>query len=230
MRASAILVAAGSGTRLGLTTPKAFVQLGEHTLLYYSLRTLTRVRGIDEAVITIPEGKRAAARDEVAKAGLDIPVKLTRGGAERQDSVRIALALTSAESELVVIHDAARPFATVALFETCLEAAARAGGAIIALPVADTLKHVGQGSAITATVPRTNLYQAQTPQAFHRRLLISAHERAERERIRATDDAELAEQMGARVEIVEGTALNLKVTTPADLQLAEALVRSHEQT
>ncbi len=162
------------------------------------------------------------ARSEVLRAEIAIPVKITAGGAERQDSVRIALGLASAESELVIIHDAARPFAGPALFEACLGAAARSGAAIAAIPVADTLKRASEG-LISATVPRAGLYQAQTPQAFRRGLLIAAHESARRKGITATDDADLVERMGEKIEIVEGSALNLKITTRSDLQMAEAL-------
>ncbi len=137
--------------------------------------------------------------------------------------MRLALALTSAEAEVIVIHDAARPLADAALFRRCLEAAAARGAAIAAIPVADTLKRVADG-AIHATLKRAGLYQAQTPQAFQRRLLVTAHERATREHILATDDADLVEQIGGTVEIVEASALNLKITTKSDLMIAEALV------
>lgn len=226
MKATAIIVAAGSGTRLGFDLPKAFVELCGRSLLSYSLRTIAAVSAIEEAVIAVPTGMEAQARAEVIAAGLEIPVKITPGGAERQDSVRIALGLTSAEAELVVVHDAARPFATSAMFEAALAAASRMGGAIVASPLADTLKRVGEGRTILATVSRTSLWQAQTPQAFRRDLLMRAHARAVRDGIIATDDADLVEQLGASVEVVEGSALNFKVTTAEDLRLAELAATS----
>ena len=146
-------------------------------MLSYSLVTVRQVSSIDEVVITVPAGFENAARAEVAAAGLGVPVKIAPGGIERQDSVRIALELTSAESEIVIVHDAARPLSTPAIFEACIIAAARIGGAIAAIPVADTLKRVADG-AINATVARAGLWQAQTPQAFRRDLLIAAHQRA----------------------------------------------------
>jgi len=221
MRASAIIVAAGSGTRLGINQAKAFVRVGGSAMLSYSLRAIARVPAIVELVITVPRGMIPAARSEVAAAALEIPVKIAPGGAERQDSVRIALALTSVESELVIVHDAARPFAPAELFDACLAAAARAGGAIAAIPVSDTLKRVADG-AITATVSRADLWQAQTPQAFSRALLVAAHARALADHAAATDDADLVERIGGRVEVVEGSARNFKITTPADLELASA--------
>jgi 2-C-methyl-D-erythritol 4-phosphate cytidylyltransferase/2-C-methyl-D-erythritol 2,4-cyclodiphosphate synthase len=225
MRASAIIVAAGSGSRLAFGEPKAFVKLRGHAMLHYSLATLAQLASIHEIVIACPAGMEKKAREEASRAGITVPVKITPGGIERQDSVRIALALTSAETDVVVIHDAARPFADAALFSRCLETAARTGAAIAAIPVSDTLKRVAD-NAITATIKRTGLYQAQTPQAFQRRLLVAAHERALREHVIATDDADLVEQIGGTVEIVEASALNLKITTKTDMEIAEAIAAS----
>ncbi len=223
MKASAIIVAAGSGVRLGSNVPKAFVKVAGQTMLSYSLATVRQINSIEELVITVPQGFENAARAEVAAASLSIPVKITVGGIERQDSVRIALELTSAESELVIVHDAARPLATPATFEACLRAASRAGAAIAAIPVSDTLKRVAD-STITETIARAGLWQAQTPQAFRRAVLIAAHQRAVSEKIAATDDADLVERTGIHVEVVEASTTNIKITTPADLAIVEAIL------
>ena len=223
MKASAIIVAAGSGVRLGSDVPKAFVKIAGHTMLSYSLATVRKINSIEELVITVPEGFENAARAEVTAAGLSIPVKITVGGIERQDSVRIALELTSAESDLVIVHDAARPLATPGIFEACLSAASRAGAAIAAIPVSDTLKRVAD-STITATIARAGLWQAQTPQAFRRAILIAAHQRAVSEKIAATDDADLVERTSGRVEVVEASTTNIKITTPSDLAIVEAIL------
>jgi len=223
MRVSVILVAAGSGQRLGFNHPKAFVKLAGEPILHHCLRVLAGVEAIVELVIAVPAGMESAARTEVRRTDIAVPAKLVPGGAERQDSVRAALAMTSAESDIVAVHDAARPFASAALFNRCIEAASRAGGAIAAIPVADTLKRVDNPPAINGTVARTGLWQAQTPQVFRRDLLIEAHRRAVQDSIAATDDADLVERHGGRVEIVEASAMNLKITTPADLEIAEAL-------
>lgn len=215
--------------RLGSGVPKAFVKIGGRTMLSYSLAAVGQVSAIGEVVITVPEGFESAARAEAAAAGLGAAVKITPGGIERQDSVRIALGLTSAESELVIVHDAARPLATPAIFEACIAAAARAGGAIAAIPVADTLKRVADSDrTIAATVARTGLWQAQTPQAFRRDLLLAAHRRAVNDGIVATDDADLVERTGVRVEVVEGSTANIKVTTPSDLAIVEAIIAAHK--
>jgi 2-C-methyl-D-erythritol 4-phosphate cytidylyltransferase len=225
MRASAIIVAAGSGVRLGHSEPKAFVELGAFPLLYYSMRTMRDVADVIEIVVAIPPGRQAQARSAATRAGLRVPVKLIEGGAQRQDSVRIALSLVSADSAVVVVHDAARPFAPAALFTACIDAAARNGGAIAAIPVADTLKETAD-NLITATRPRNGLYAAQTPQAFRRDLLAAAHSHAITHGLPATDDAFLLEQLGNPVEIVAGSSLNFKITTPEDLRMARALIAS----
>jgi 2-C-methyl-D-erythritol 4-phosphate cytidylyltransferase len=191
-------------------------------MLSRALETVSEVRGIIELVLAVPPRAETRAREEARRIGAGLPVKILAGGAERQDSVRLALMLTSAESELVVVHDAARPFARAELFVRCLEAAERTGGAIAAVAVADTLKRVADG-AIVATVARSGLWQAQTPQAFQRRLLIEAHERAVRDGFNGTDDAELVERIGGRVEVVEGSPANIKITTPSDLEMAQAV-------
>jgi 2-C-methyl-D-erythritol 4-phosphate cytidylyltransferase len=223
LKASAIIVAAGSGVRLGSNVPKAFVKIAGCTMLSYSLVTVRQINSIDEVVITVPAGFENAARAEVAAAALSIPVKIAPGGIERQDSVRIALELTSAESDLVIVHDAARPLATPEIFEACLSAASRTGAAIAAISVSDTLKRVAD-SSITATIARAGLWQAQTPQAFRRAVLVTAHQRAVSEKIAATDDADLVERTGARVEVVEASTSNIKITTPADLAIVEAII------
>lgn len=225
MKVSAIVVAAGSGVRLGYPQPKAFVELGSRPLLYYSLRTIRDLEPVAEVIVTLPPNKEAAARATLAQAGLRVPVKLTPGGAERQDSVRIALSLVSADSTIVLVHDAARPFASAELFHACIEASSRSGGAIAAIQVSDTLKQAARG-VISATRPRDGLFAAQTPQAFRRDLLIAGHAKAVEAALPATDDAFLIEQMGNPVEIVTGSALNFKITTPEDLRLARALLAS----
>jgi len=222
MRVSAIIVAAGSGARLGARTAKAFVTLGGAPLLTLALRTAGAVSTIDEVIVAIPAGMEREARRASELAGLAIPLKTIAGGAERQDSVRIALELTSAESEFVIVHDAARPFATAAMLEAALAKAAEVAAAIVAVPVADTLKRVEDG-IIGATIARAGLWQAQTPQAFRRELLMRAHQWALREGIAATDDADLVARLGAPVAIVKGSTLNFKITTPDDRRLAEAL-------
>jgi 2-C-methyl-D-erythritol 4-phosphate cytidylyltransferase len=204
--------------------PKAFVNIGRMSLLFRVFQTIGAVEAFGEVVVMVPAGAQKSARAEADAAGLRIPVKIAEGGAERQDSVRLALMLTSAEADLIVVHDAARPFATPEMFSACIALAAQTGAAVVAIPVADTLKQVENG-IVVATVPREGLWQAQTPQAFRRELLVRAHESATRERLTVTDDASLFEYLGLSVQVVQGSPLNLKITTPADLTMGEAIAR-----
>lgn len=223
LSASALIVAAGASRRLGLGRPKAFIPLGGRPLLLYTLDAIARAAIFREVVIAVPAGMEDEAQELATRSGAQIAVKVVAGGRERQDSVRLALALVSAESEIVAVHDAARPMADAALFRACVEAAARNGGAVAAILAADTLKRVDSGK-IVGTVNRERLYAAQTPQAFRCALLREAHERAVRDGLRATDDAQLLEMMGRKLDVVEGSALNFKITNRSDLELAEALV------
>jgi len=216
-----IIVAAGSGTRLGLHEPKAFVPLGPHPILYYSLRTVARLPEIGEIVVTAPRERVDDARALAAAATAGVSTTVLAGGAERRDSVRIGLSQVSANADIVVIHDAARPFAPPEIFRACIEAAARTGAALACVPVADTLKQAS-GNLVVATRSRQELHQAQTPQAFTRSVLLAAHAQTGIEA--ATDDAYLVEQMGAQVEIVSGSPLNFKITTADDLRIARALL------
>ncbi len=223
-RASAIIVAAGWGRRLGLGVPKAFVELCGRPLFYYPLRVVETIPEIFEAILTVPAGLEAAAEELLAGMEVNLPVKVVAGGERRQDSVEAGLRLVSAESELIVVHDAARPNAPSEFFRSCLAAAAQWGAALCAIPVADTLKRV-EHDVVLGTVPRQGLYQAQTPQAFRASLLKAAHDKAKAHGWEVTDDAELVERLGAQVRVVEGSAHNLKITTKHDLVIAEILLR-----
>lgn len=208
LRVAALIPAAGSGTRLG-QGPKAFVQVGGRSLLERSVEALAP--HVDEVVVALPAGMTlppgTAARSIV-------------GGETRQDSVRLLLEATDAD--LVLIHDAARPFLSAATVGAVLAAAAQSGAATVAHPVADTLVRA-EGTRWGERVERGGLWAVQTPQAGRRDWLLTAHERARREGHAATDDAGLLHWAGHEVTLVPGEASLFKVTTPGDLLLAEAL-------
>jgi 2-C-methyl-D-erythritol 4-phosphate cytidylyltransferase len=151
--------------------------------------------------------------------------RLQSGGATRQESVRRGLDCLDANTEIVVIHDGARPFASAALIGRGIEAAHDKGAAVVGLPVHDTIKIVSEDRFVRSTPERDSLWEIQTPQAFRHAWLIAAHERAERDGVRATDDAGLVERMGRPVFVLEGERTNLKITSPEDLWLAETLIR-----
>ncbi len=220
---AAILVAAGRGRRMG-AVPKPFLPLAGRPMLVHALRALLEAPGVHAAVVVAPPAYLDAARAHTA--AFPRVAAVVPGGEERQDSVAAGLEAVP-QAEWVVVHDAARPLATPDLVRRVLAAAAETGAATAALPSRDTLKEVA-GGVVRRTLDRERIWQVQTPQAFRAALLRAAHERARREGLRATDDAALVEAAGGVVRVVEGEALNLKVTTPADLELAEAVVARRE--
>ena len=222
MTAWAILAAAGEGSRLG-GGPKAFVELAGAPMMAHSLVTLAKVTEIEGVAISAPPGHEPATREAAASAAPSLRVEVVAGGRSRRESVRLALVAVPADVERIVVHDAARPLAAVTLFESAFAALGSADGAVVAIPLADTLKRAS-GDRVSETVPRADLYRAQTPQAFRAGALRAAHERAAREGFDATDDAALLEWMGDRVVLVPGDERNVKITTPEDLALAEMLL------
>lgn len=222
--AVALLVAAGSGERLGAGRPKAFVVLAGRPMLEWSLEAL-RAAGIDEIVVALPAGA-AIVGDGVVAVGdeaLALGARVVEGGDTRSASVRAALAAAPPDQH-VVVHDAARPLVTAEHFRAALDALAEADCAIAAAPVTDTVKEAGADRVVTATLDRSRLWAIQTPQAFRRAVLERALDVSGDVLAAATDDAWLVERAGGTVRVVESSPANLKVTTPHDLLIAEHLL------
>ncbi len=194
-------------------------------MVEYALQAFRRSARVDEIILILSPEDVERGRRLISTGPADKTEKVVAGGDNRQASVRRGLSEVSPEAELVVVHDAARPFVRPRLIDSCVEAAAQHGAAIIALPSSDTVKWSEDGSRTDRTVPRERLHLAQTPQAFRRSLLESAFERAEADGFESTDEASLVERLGRRVFLVAGTPDNIKVTTPEDLAMAEALAR-----
>jgi 2-C-methyl-D-erythritol 4-phosphate cytidylyltransferase / 2-C-methyl-D-erythritol 2,4-cyclodiphosphate synthase len=214
MRVAAILVAGGSGSRFGAETPKQFVPLAGKPVIRHAAETLAA-----HVTLLQPVGDATA----IGRALDGLPhLPAIAGGATRQDSVRAGLeALEAAMPEVVLVHDAARPLIPAGTIPALLAALEHASGAIPAVPVADTLKHVADG-LIAATVPRDGLYRAQTPQAFRYKVLLDAHRAAAG--MAATDDAALLEAIGESVAIVPGSDDNIKLTYAGDLVRLERVM------
>jgi 2-C-methyl-D-erythritol 4-phosphate cytidylyltransferase len=214
--AVALIVAAGSGERLGAGRPKALVELAGRPLVQWSVDVLRGVPAIEQIVVALPEGAPAPA----GTTGVV-------GGAVRSESVRLALA-AAGEGDLVLVHDAARPLLTIELVEAVLDAAGRkrVDGAIAAAPVTDTIKRADEQGVVSETLDRSTLWAVQTPQVFRRAALERALDVPAEVLARATDDALLVERAGGRVVVVPAPKENLKVTTPLDLALAETLLAS----
>jgi 2-C-methyl-D-erythritol 4-phosphate cytidylyltransferase len=219
----AIVVAAGSGARLGADRPKAFVRFGERTLLAASLETLEDHDGIDGMVVVVPEGWEERTSLLVEDLCASKVAAAVAGGETRPESVAAGLAELPEATELVLVHDAARPLVDAALVDRVLAALRNGAEAVVpALDIVDTVKRVDGDGAVVETLVRAELRAVQTPQGFRRELLDRAYAGDLRD---ATDCASLAERAGARVLVVAGDPRNLKVTTSDDLQRAEALYR-----
>jgi 2-C-methyl-D-erythritol 4-phosphate cytidylyltransferase/2-C-methyl-D-erythritol 2,4-cyclodiphosphate synthase len=192
-------------------------------MIEYSLQAFRACAAVNEIVIICPLQQVERARQLVAGGPADKTEKVVAGGETRQQSVRNGLREVRADTDIVVVHDAARPFVSVDLIDRCLQAAQEHGAAIAAVPCSDTVKYCRDAKTIAGTVPREGLFLAQTPQAFRCSVLLSALERAEQEGLDASDEAGPVERTGRPVFLVPGSADNIKVTTPADLALAEAI-------
>ena len=210
---AALIPAAGRGERLG-RGPKALLPLGETTLLGYAVTVFEGY--VDEVVVAVSGDMRVEAQRCVGEGGRLLVV----GGKTRQETVRKLLEATTADT--VLIHDAARPFLPRGVLEAALSATLKHGAASVVRPVADTLIRATTGE----TVERSSLRAVQTPQGFRRDLVLEAHKQAEKRNVRATDDAALVRLLGHPVTLVEGSAWLMKVTTPADYELAQALVKA----
>jgi len=223
----ALVPAAGRGLRMGGSVPKQYLSIGGEPLIVQSLRVLQAAPMVDQIILAVPSADIEYCQHEIVLRHRFTKVtKVVAGGAERQDSVRHALAEVPSDIDIVLIHDAVRPFVTQRMIEEVVAASWKEGAAIIALPMRDTVKQVRTDRMIERTVDRTPLWLAQTPQAFRRDWIETAHRNAHAEGVRATDDAFLVEWLGYSVAVVEGSGENIKVTRPEDLVIGEAILAS----
>ena len=227
LKAAAVIVAAGRGERFGVAA-KCLVTLAGRPLLAYSLDAAERATTVASIVVVAGAHTQMEIDELVAAGPWRKPVQVVVGGAERQHSVAAGVAATSGECDVVVVHDAARPLVEAAAFDRCAVAAHEFGAAILAAPVVDTIKRV-RAEQVIATVPRDELWSAQTPQAFRRELLLSALASEAAGMYAFTDEAGLFEALGLAVAIVPNEQPNLKITRPGDLAIAEALLSIRAQ-
>jgi 2-C-methyl-D-erythritol 4-phosphate cytidylyltransferase len=230
-RVTAILPAAGLGTRMGADTPKQFLSLDGVPVLLFTLRRLAACPTITNFVVATRAEEVDSVAASVASANLGRPVKVVRGGDTRQDSVANALAEVPADADLILVHDAVRPLVTPSQIERVIAEAAACDAAILGIPAMDTVKEVKRASLptdvalITATIPRERVVLAQTPQVFRASLLREAFARGREDGVTASDEAGLVERIGRDVHVVVGSERNLKITRPGDMELAEFYLR-----
>lgn len=220
-RVTAVLVAAGSSTRMGFD--KLSFDLGGETVLERSVRAFDECPEVDELVIVTGASSENAQR---AAARCKKPVRLVKGGSTRAESARSGVA--AAHGRLVAVHDAARPFVSQSVIADTIAAAVRCGAAAPAVPVKDTIKTVAEDGAVTGTPDRSTLRAVQTPQVFEADLLKAALQSALENEVPVTDDCSAVERLGKVVYLIDGDEENLKITTPVDLVIAEAILAERE--
>lgn len=216
-----LIPAAGQGTRLG-GHRKQFRRLGGEPLLVQTLRVFERHSEIDYLLVAAPAEATKALEAELRRVGLSKLFAVVPGGSTRQASVHAALASVPADVDVVLVHDAVRPFVEAGHLSAVIRAVRTDGAAALALPVVDTMRY-GVASCFGKTVPRTGLFRMQTPQGFRRDWLEEAHDQALGQPVLVTDDVELVQRLGRAVQIIEGSPRNIKITTPEDWELAQLL-------
>ena len=221
MHVSAIIAAGGRGARLGGDRPKQFLSLGGRPILQRSVDAFVLNDRIADIVVALPHDLVEDVPDYLR--GRPKPIAIVEGGERRQDSIANAFTLVAGRADVVVIHDAARPLVSADLIRRTVDAAVEGGAAIAAMPATDTVKRGGADRVIVGTLPRGEIFLAQTPQAFRVGVLRDALALTSRS-TDATDEAALAEQAGHRVRLVDGDSWNMKITTPDDLATAERLI------
>lgn len=223
--ATAIFPAAGQGKRMGAGRNKVLLPLQGELILTHTLLNFSNNKEIDDLiVVTAAEEIEEVRGILVRTAGLK-PWRVVAGGSERQYSVANGLAALRPESEIVLVHDAARPFVSAGTIAAVIGQARLSGAAIAAVPEKNTIKIVNKTHVVTATPARETLWSVQTPQGFRREIILAAYARAAAEGFLGTDDAGLVERMGVPVKVVPSDYRNIKITTPEDMLIAEAFLK-----
>jgi 2-C-methyl-D-erythritol 4-phosphate cytidylyltransferase len=234
-RIAAILPAAGLGTRMGAETPKQFLELEGTPIVVHSVRRIASCPLVTDIIVATRADVVAWLDERLQAEKLKQTVRVIRGGDSRQESVAQALAQVADDTEIVLVHDAVRPFVTAEQIARVIEEARRCQAAILGIPAMDTVKEVKRASLpedvalIIGTIPRERIVLAQTPQAFAAKLLKEAFARAQADGVNASDEAGLVERIGHDVHVVLGSERNMKITKPADMDLARFYLERERQ-
>jgi 2-C-methyl-D-erythritol 4-phosphate cytidylyltransferase len=227
---SAVIVAGGRGKRMGSDINKQYIKIGDKEILTITLETFQNSNIVDEIVLVVPEDEIDYCKiNIVAKYNFSKVKSVTAGGAERQDSVYNGLLSCSPTTQIVLIHDGARPFISEDTIRRSVECTQEYGACTVGVPVKDTIKVVSSDEFILNTPDRSRLFAVQTPQTFKYDLILNAHKEALIKGIKATDDNALLESLGYSVKIIKGSYLNIKITTPEDLIFAKAILSRVDQ-
>lgn len=227
-KVSAIIVAGGSGKRMGMSIKKQYILLNEKEVLAHTIEKFNNCACIDEIIVVVSEEEiESTMKNIIKKYGYQKVTQVVAGGKERQDSVYNGLMNTDNEAEYVMIHDGARPFIKEEIINKALDAVKEKKACVVAVPVKDTIKVADNASKVIEHTPnRETLWSVQTPQCFDKDMLVSAYQFANEANLTVTDDSMLVEAYGKKVYIVEGDYTNIKITTQEDLIIGKAILQS----
>jgi 2-C-methyl-D-erythritol 4-phosphate cytidylyltransferase/2-C-methyl-D-erythritol 2,4-cyclodiphosphate synthase len=224
MKYAVLIAAGGLGSRMNAGTNKLMMPLCGKPVLARTLAVFDGIPGVRQIAVVLHPALIETVEKMLPEWGITTPVTLVAGGATRQESVYIGLRALPEDTEIVAIHDGARPLVTRDIVQRTLDAAQEHGAAAAGIPVRDTLKRVGAENRIEATLDRNGLWQVQTPQVFRYDRILDAHRQAATNGWECTDDASIIERMGGKVVMVAGSPRNIKITTPEDLDMAQRLL------
>jgi 2-C-methyl-D-erythritol 4-phosphate cytidylyltransferase len=222
LKTIALITAAGKGQRMQSEIPKQYLCLGEKPILFHTLLVFEECAGVDGIYLIVPPDQMAMVqKDIVEKYQFKKVLKLVRGGKMRQHSVWNGLQAIRSGCSIVVVHDGVRPFISCRLIEKSIEEARKNGAAVVGVIAKDTVKRMAKGKKIL-TLPREEIWLAQTPQTFRFPLLVKAYQKAQQDDIVGTDDASLVERLDHPITLIKGDHCNIKITTPEDFALAKS--------
>ncbi len=227
---SAIIVAAGKGTRMGPNVDKIFLEIAGRPVIAHTWQRFVEAKCIDEIILVVRDGMQPAFEELAKTFNLNKPYRLVAGGAERQDSVWNGLQAVAEGTEIVAIQDGARPCTSELLITATVESAREAGAAVAAQPVTDTIKESANGKMVERTLDRSRLWAVQTPQTFHLEIIRRALAEVRRQGLHVTDDTAACELIGQPVQLVSSALPNPKVTRPEDLPYVELLLKNRKST
>lgn len=222
---TAIFPAAGASRRMKIGKNKNFLELDGEKILLRTLKTFSQVERINFFIVVVAENEIDDVKNFLSAEKNLKPYKIVVGGSERQYSVANGLKFVPSDSEIILIHDAARPLVTLQTIEDVINAAEKFGGAIAAVHEKNTIKIIDEENFVRETPPRSEIVSVQTPQGFRKEILFRAYEEAEKNNFLGTDDASLVERIGGKIKIVWSDYSNIKITTPEDLEIAETFLK-----
>ncbi|MBC7190688.1 2-C-methyl-D-erythritol 4-phosphate cytidylyltransferase [Candidatus Aerophobetes bacterium] len=229
MKVEAVIVAAGKGVRFGNNQPKQFLPLVGKSVVEWTILRFENCPSVNSVILVVPEGMKERLEEKICFSKYRKLRKITEGGKERTDSVYKGLLCVDEDTDIVLVHDGVRPLVSPLLIEEVIRQTEIYGAAIPGIPVKETIKEKDKEGMVVRTLPREKIFLIQTPQGFKYSIIKDAHEQAQIEHLKGSDDAFLLEKLGWKVKIIPGEEKNIKITTFFDFKIAEMLLREEER-